>query len=194
MPRVTDTRQRMLVAAARLLRRQGYAATAWRRVVAESSTPWGSQAYHFPDGKEQLTVEAIQLAGENYRRLLEAALAATHPADAVPRWARAAARELRASGWADGCPVATVALETAHSSDRIAAACAGAFSGWHAALTGAIEAHGLPRAEAAPLATTVLAAMEGALLLARATRSTEPLDAVGAELATLLRDRIDRNP
>ncbi|HEY4854618.1 MAG TPA: TetR/AcrR family transcriptional regulator, partial [Streptosporangiaceae bacterium] len=68
MPRTTDTRQRMVCSAARLLRRQGYAATGWRQVVADSATPWGSQAHHFPGGKEQLAAEAITLSGASYER------------------------------------------------------------------------------------------------------------------------------
>src|SRR4051794_28489646 len=117
MPRQSDTRHRMERTAAQLLRRQGYAATTWRQVVAESGTPWGSQAHFFPDGKQQLVVAAVGAAGRSYERLLRAALADGHPAEAIRLWTQVAADQLEASGWADGCPVATVALETAHVSD-----------------------------------------------------------------------------
>jgi TetR/AcrR family transcriptional regulator, lmrAB and yxaGH operons repressor len=105
------------------MRRQGYAATGWRQVVAESGAPWGSQAHHFPGGKQQLAAEAVAIAGSAYERMLRAALESSHPADAVLAWADLAARQLEASGWVDGCPVATVALEEAATSDTIAAAC-----------------------------------------------------------------------
>ena len=117
---MTDTRQRMIRATARLMRRQGYAATGWRQVVADSATPWGSQFHHFPGGKEQLAAEAVALAGRRYEQLLRAALGGRHPAEAVASWVELAAAELEASGWADGCPVATVALETAHTSAALA--------------------------------------------------------------------------
>lgn len=177
----------MLRTTAQLLRRQGYAATSWRQVVAEAGTPWGSQAHHFPGGKEQLAAEAVAMAGERYRRLLVDAFADVAPAVAVGRWAEAASRELAASGWADGCPVATVALETAHDSDRLAAVCSAALGGWHAELAAAIERHGTPGDVAAAQATLVLAAIEGALVLARAHRSPDPLRTVAAELAAHLR-------
>ena len=86
---------------------------AWRQVVAESGAPWGSQAHHFPGGKQQLAAEAVAIAGSAYERMLRAALESSHPADAVLAWADLAARQLEASGWVDGCPVATVALEEA---------------------------------------------------------------------------------
>jgi len=180
----------MIRAAARLLRRQGYAATSWRQVVADSATPWGSQFHHFPGGKEQLAAEAVALAGRRYEQLLRAALHGGHPADAVASWVELAAAELEASGWADGCPVATVTLETAHTSAVLAGACQAALGSWHAVITEAIMARGIAGAEAPRLATLVLAGIEGGLLLARASRSPEPLRAVGDELTAILQARI----
>src|SRR5215469_4632457 len=190
MPRITDSRQRMVRSAARLLRRQGYAATGWRQVVADSATPLGSQAHHFPGCKEQLAAEAIALSGARYERMLRGALDGVHPAVAVGAWADAAADALESSHWADGCPVATVALETAHTSDALAAACGGALAAWRSAIAESIAQHGAAPAEASALATLTLAAVEGALLLARASRDTEPLRTVGRELAAVLTARL----
>lgn len=190
MPRTTDTRQRMLRSAGRLLRRQGYAATGWRQVVADSQTPWGSQAHHFPGGKEQLASEALALAGARYEKLLRSGLATAHPADFVEGWADIAATELESSAWADGCPIATITLETAHTSELLSSSCAAVFAGWHAALAEAIHARGVGAQQARQLATLVLAAIEGGLVLARANRDPEPLRTVGHELASLLRARV----
>ena len=180
----------MIRTMATLLRRQGYAATGWRQVVAESGAPWGSQAHHFPGGKQQLAAEAVAIAGSAYERMLRAALESSHPADAVLAWADLAARQLEASGWVDGCPVATVALEEAAISDTIAAACTQALTRWRDALTESIAAQGAAPPDAESLATLVLAGMEGALLLSRAARDPGPLRTVGAELATALRARL----
>jgi TetR/AcrR family transcriptional repressor of lmrAB and yxaGH operons len=184
----------MIRTMATLLRRQGYAATGWRQVIAESGAPWGSQAHHFPGGKQQLAAEAVAIAGSAYERMLRAALGSSHPADAVLAWADLAASQLEASGWVDGCPVATVTLEEAASSETLAAACAIALTGWRDALTEAITAHGAAAPEAASLATLVLAGIEGGLLLSRATRDPGPLRTVGSELATALRARLQPVP
>ncbi len=190
MPRTTDTRPRMVRTASRLLRRQGYAATSWRQVVSESGTPWGSQAHHFPGGKEQLASEAIALAGARYERLLRSGLAGTHPADFVSTWGEIAATELESSGWADGCPVATVALETAHASAPLSAVCSQAFAIWQLALGESIAARRVPEDESGRLATLVLAAIEGALLVSRADRDSAPLRTVAEELSSVLRERV----
>jgi TetR/AcrR family transcriptional regulator, lmrAB and yxaGH operons repressor len=180
----------MVRTAARLLRRQGYCATGWRQVVAESGAPWGSQAHYFPQGKEQLAAEAVELAGARYERLLRAGLSNAHPADFIESWAELAAAELEASDWADGCPVATVTLETAHASERMAGACVGALCSWRESITEALIAHNLVEYDAASLAALILCSIEGALLLTRAGRDAEPLRTVGHELGRIVRTRL----
>lgn len=190
MPRKTDSRERMIRTAARLFRAQGFSATGWRQVIAESETPWGSQAHHFPGGKEQLAADALTVAADQVTRALRAATRDVHPAEAVARWAVAAEAELRASRWADGCPVATVVLETAHTSDPLAAVGAAALAAWSSVLAEALAAQGVPAEEADSLSVLLLAAMEGALLLARAQRAAAPLQTVAAELGRTLRARV----
>jgi TetR/AcrR family transcriptional repressor of lmrAB and yxaGH operons len=108
----------------------------------------------------------------------------------VAAWTQLAARELIASDWAEGCPIATAALETAHTSDVLARTCHSAFESWVTTIERALVGRGLKRAEAQALATTVVAATEGALLMARSARDTAPLQRVGAEMSKLLRARL----
>lgn len=180
----------MVRSAAALFRRQGYAATGWRQVIADGGAPWGSQAHHFPGGKEQLGCEAVMAAGKSYESLLRKALASTDPASAVQLWAAAAGHELERSGWRNGCPVATVALETAGESHTLASACDAAFRSWRGVLVDAFGNSGLARDNADGLALTVLAGMEGALLLARAARDKQVLHTIGEQLAELIRSRL----
>ena len=190
MPRQSDSRERMLTSATRLLRRQGYAATGWREVVAEGDAPWGSQAHHFPGGKEQLAAEALAREGARMRDQIEASLARSHPADMIRGWSSAAAAELSASDWADGCPIATTALETSHTSDDLAEVCHAAFTSWQEALVDAMAARGVTAREARALAALVVAATEGSLMLARVARDAAPLKTVARELTALLRERV----
>lgn len=189
MPRVSDSRARMVRAAAVLFQKQGYAATGWRQVIAKSKAPWGSQAHHFPGGKEQLATDALALAGAEYEDLLRQAMAVHNPADAVRMWAAAGAYQLKRSGWTDGCPVATVALESAGHSDALAAACHSAFSSWRAVLTESLVAAGMDEGAEA-LALTVLAGIEGGLLLARAAHDETLLRDVGDQLAELIQQKL----
>jgi TetR/AcrR family transcriptional repressor of lmrAB and yxaGH operons len=190
MPRKSNSRELMVGAAARLMRRQGYAATGWRQVVAESGAPWGSQAHFFPGGKVELAAEALTLEGDRIRAELESALAEAHPARMIRAWARAAVRQLEASGWTEGCPIATTALEITPGSDALSPVCQEAFASWQATFADAIAARGVSRREARSLATLLVAATEGALLMARTSRSPAPLTLVAAQLAALLTERV----
>jgi TetR/AcrR family transcriptional repressor of lmrAB and yxaGH operons len=91
---------------------------------------------------------------------------------------------LEASGWRKGCPVATVALEMAATSDPLQEVCAEVYESWEDSLRDRLAADGHP--EAADVAVAVLALIEGALVLAKAHRSREPLDRVARQITVLL--------
>jgi TetR/AcrR family transcriptional repressor of lmrAB and yxaGH operons len=171
---------------ARLLRRQGYTATGLNEIVAASGAPRGSLYFHFPGGKEQLAVTAMQGAGAQLAGAIEAVLASSEDLrESLTRLVDGLAAGLEASGYADGCPIATVALEAAGTSEPIRAAAADAFDSWLHALRARLLAAGLDEETAGRRAMLVLAAIEGALILARAQRDPAPLTAVREELVAL---------
>lgn len=187
MPRETDSRKRMLRAMSRLMRRQGYGATGLNQVVQESGAPKGSIYFHFPDGKVQLAAEAISDSGGALRRLIETTMQSAEDAPtAVRRLAMGLGAALAGSGYTDGCPVATVALEAAATSDVISRASSEAFKSWEAAIAARLADFGWSAEAAASAATFVLSALEGALILSRAYRDVGPLTAAGEHLASAL--------
>lgn len=169
----------MVRTAAELFRTQGYHATGLNQVLTEGGAPKGSLYFHFPGGKEQLAVEAVALAGSDLRDALTAALAAEpDPAKALPQALEVLGQQLLASDFRSGCPIATVALDAAADSEPIRVACEEVYTSWQAVIAAHVGDE--------DLATVALAAIEGALLLARTSRSLEPLHAVGARLGALL--------
>jgi hypothetical protein len=93
---------------------------------------------------------------------------------------------LESSGYRDGCPIATVALEVSASSDEIADACADAFERLTATVATWIESDGVDPVTARDRAFLVYAAIEGALMFAKAHKSIEPLARLRAQLPLLL--------
>ena len=73
--------------------------------------------------------------------------------------------------------VAGVAIDTGIATDDLLDAVRAAFSSWTALLARKLQAAGVPAHRAGPIATATLAAMEGALVLCRAERSSQPLEA-----------------
>jgi TetR/AcrR family transcriptional repressor of lmrAB and yxaGH operons len=182
----STSRDAFIDTTATLLRRQGYAATGLSEIVQRSGAPRGSLYFHFPGGKEELAVAALSRAGDQLRGAIEAMLDARAGLDeALALLLDALAAGLAASDYADGCPLATVALEAASSSEPLRAAAADAFAGWTDALARRIAAAGADPVAATRRATLVLASIEGALILARARRDTAPLMQVRDELVAL---------
>ena len=175
----------MVGAAATLFRRQGYDATSWRQVTAASDASHGSIGFLFPNGKEQLAVEVVSSVSATTRGQIEAILAGGRsPADALRRWIHASARLLAESNFTDGCPIATLALEMAHRSPIVQAEIADGYDSWLAALTEFLgPSHGPAARDTAEI---VLSAFEGALLLSRARRTTEPLEILARHADDLL--------
>ena len=188
MKKGAETRGRMVETTARLLTQQGYHGTGLGQVLAEARAPKGSMYFHFPGGKEELAAEAVRRSAAEWRAAIAAVIAAApSPQGAIRAVCEWLADRLEGSGFRDGCPVATVALEAAPTSQPIHEACAEAFQIWQQVIEDDLRGAGVPAPRSERLATTVLAAIEGAMVLAKAQRSGAPLRRVGAELPALLR-------
>jgi TetR/AcrR family transcriptional regulator, lmrAB and yxaGH operons repressor len=187
VPKQGETRKRLVDSTIQLLRREGAHGTGLQEVLAHSGAPRGSLYFHFPGGKEQLVREAIQEAATVVDRWLRQSLD-THAsvADALDSFLEGYGRRLVKSNFTEGCPIAGVALDVGPEGDRLRGACDWALSGWVVMLAERLRAEGRAPEEAEALALTSLAALEGALVLCRLRRSTEPLRAVSGQLRRLL--------
>ncbi|MFI6514694.1 TetR/AcrR family transcriptional regulator [Spirillospora sp. NPDC050679] len=178
-----QTRARLLDAAQDLIESGGYSAAGLNQVIAASGAPKGSLYFHFPGGKDQLVEEAVRRGGAEVSRLL-GELPADDAAGLLRGLLEVLGERLEASGWRKGCPVATVALETAAGNEALQRACSEVYRSWEDGLVALLEAEGHP----APgeTAVSVLALIEGALMLARAHHSREPLEKAARTIALLL--------
>jgi AcrR family transcriptional regulator len=176
---------------AELFRRQGFAGTGVKQIVAEASAPFGSLYHFFPGGKEQLGEEVIRSSGAIYGQLLDAFYKpGEDPVAATRNFFAAAAQTLSDSDYADACPIATVALEVSSTNEPMRQACADVFESWVDGATDRLVDCGLTRKRSRELAFALIAALEGAFVLSRALRSTEPLDVAGASMTAQMRDAI----
>jgi len=165
----------MIAAAAELFRQRGYHATTFSDVVRESGAPRGSTYFHFPGGKQELAREAIARAGDEMEELVdEAARHADDPGSLVRALGRIVAARLESSGYQSGCAIATMVLELAPCDEEFSADFDRVFARWRAALVTRFEPLGVAPRRAAVLADLTISAFEGALVLSRAARSTEP--------------------
>jgi len=183
-----DTRERIVDAGAQLFGRQGYSGTGMKQIVDAAQAPFGSVYHFFPGGKEQLAAETIRRSGALYGQLLPAVF---DPAPDVVTGTRnffaGAAEHLRETDYADACPIATIALEVSGRSEPLREACAEVFEGWIELAADRFVDAGIEPHTARDLAIALIAALEGAFVLAQALRDTGPLDVACALTATAVR-------
>jgi TetR/AcrR family transcriptional regulator, lmrAB and yxaGH operons repressor len=175
----------MIVSAALLMRERGVEATSFSAVLDHSGAPRGSIYHHFPGGKAQLVEEATRFGGDFIAAGLATALAEEDPVAAVQRFCQSWREVLGESDFTAGCPVVAATLEGERTPAARDAAGA-AFGRWEELLREAFERHGIGAVRAASLATLAVAAIEGAIVVARAQRSNEPLERVTVELEQLV--------
>lgn len=172
----SNTRERLIRAAEQLFRTQGYSGTGLKQLTTAAGAPWGSLYHFFPTGKAELAAEAARYAGEVYgegwRRAFDQF---DDPGEAVERIFLAEARILESSDYRNGCPIAAMTLDIASTDDRLRLACESAFGRWLEILSAGFRRHGASEEAADSLASFVLAAIEGAIVLSRAAKSPAPL-------------------
>jgi AcrR family transcriptional regulator len=178
------TDQRIVRAMAELLRVQGYAATGLQQLAQAAQAPIGSIYHHFRGGKREVAAAALRQAGAAYIQLLPMLL--DQHADlptAIAAAFAAAADDIANTGWANMCPVATVAGEIADTEPELRQAAAEVIASWIEDGTAYLARRGLSEADARAAMYALLTALEGGFLLARTQRTTQPLLAAGRAVA-----------
>lgn len=186
-----SAKERILDASSELFRRQGLTGTGIKQILDQARAPFGSLYHHFPGGKDELAAETVKRAGAYYGQLVtEKLLAEPDLVSGVREAFVAAGRDLAATGYADACPIETVALEVASTNERLRLATAEVFDSWLDGLTALLRSEGIEATPARALAHTILSALEGAFVLARAARRTDALDACADAMARLVASAI----
>ena len=177
-----SARERMVESAVVLLAKRGFQGASFTEVLAHSKAPRGSIYHHFPDGKEQLIAAAVDYAGARAVLLLDA-LSGRRPVEVVDAFMAMWRAVLERSGFTAGCSVLAVTVSA--DSGVLLERAGEVFRSWQARLAELLRAGGLAAEDADGLATMMIAASEGAVVLARAQRSLAPLDTVHRQLRVL---------
>lgn len=177
------TRTRLIEATTSLLRRQGYHATGLSEIVLESGVPKGSLYHHFPGGKEELAAAGVRCGGEWIERSLRRLVDRTGSVAAgVAAFCDHYIESLERSGFRAGCPVATVTLEIASDMEGVQREAGIVFERVVGFIASRLEAEGVAARSARTTALVTVSGIEGALILARATRTTDALATVREQL------------
>lgn len=179
-------RRRMVHSAGVLVRERGVHGVGLREVVAHAGGPRGSLQRYFPGGKTQLVAEALDLAGADLAADTEPKLGEAQTlADAIDAIIAPWRALLVDSDFTRGCPIAATVVD-ASDNDPLRERARTLLAQWQDSVRDALIRFGDPESSASDHASVLLAAVEGALILARAQRSTAPIDAVQRFFTTSL--------
>jgi AcrR family transcriptional regulator len=190
-PHELPPRDRMVRSAAQLIRSKGVSGTGMREIVTAANAPRGSLQHYFPGGKEELVSDALLWAGDMTAQLvrrnmreLESRTPSALLAAIVDGWRRDLTREK----FSVGCPLVAAAADAAASSSQLRDVLRRAFDGWLEPLSESLIELGVPIERSDNLALVIIAALEGAIILARVRQDVTPFDALVSELGPLLDD------
>lgn len=180
------TRERMIAAAASVLAERGLEAASFTEIMQRAGVTRGVIYHHFPGGKFELVIEALDATGHAAEALLRAARAGDDPLGAMRAFVELWKENLESSNFQSGCPVVAVVADAPADPELLDAADR-AFGLWHGALVDTLIGGGVAADRAATLATVIISSVEGAVVLCRAQRDCRPLTHVEDELGRLLR-------
>lgn len=167
----------MIDATVALLRAKGAASSGTKEILQVADAPRGSFYFHFPDGKDQLLLEALERAAAATEIGLAQAFSTerlTVP-QAIERYFEALAIELQQDDYRLGCAVGSTTLESAAVSEQFRSAVDEAFTRWIDTLVAQLRKQGLSAEDARVVSDSIVTTMEGATMLARAQRDVAPV-------------------
>ena len=176
-PKGERTRARIVEEAAALIHERGVAATTLEdvKVAAEVS---GSQLYHYFPDKNELVQAVIDYQADTIVKHNRQALGSPKGVEA---WRKMVVTGVRSTQGKGGCALGSLGGQLAENDPEARALIAAGFDQWAAAISDglrSLHADGKLPSDIDPddLATTLLATLQGGLLLAQVQRSTRPFE------------------
>lgn len=182
-----SSKDKLIHTASRLFQLQGYHATGLNQITRESGAPKGSLYYHFPDGKEQLALESIQLTARFVSEQIANGLnISPDPVTAIQDFITDLAGRFEKEECKGGVPIASIALETSLISEPLREACQTAYGSFQHIFTQKLIRASFEEKRAEELGIIINAMIEGAFLLSFTMGNSEPLRLVAKQIPILL--------
>jgi AcrR family transcriptional regulator len=181
-------RARILDVASAAFQARGYHSTSTHDIMREAGVTGGALHHHFPTKKSLgLAVIKERVAPVVAETWINPVQQARTAADGILRVFENVAASVDERGKVLGCPLNNLAIELSLADPEFQTAVGQVFLAWTDAIADKLKAD-KPAVKISPdeLATFVVAAYSGAIAIAKAQQSSEPLRACARQLAFLL--------
>ena len=191
-----QARARIVAAAAGLIHERGVAATTLGDIRMTAGVSGSQLSHYFADKDALLQAVVAHQADAIVANQQQVDLSGV---DGLGAWRDMIIAQARSTDAKGGCPLGSLGSQLAETDPRARDLVAAGFERWAAAIStelGNLSAAGQLRAGIAPdaLATTLLAALQGGLLLAQVQRDTRPLETAVDTLLALVFDQVTSTP
>lgn len=182
-----NTKERFIETASRLFEVKGYNATGLNEILAESGAPKGSLYYHFPKGKEQLALEAINLAGKKIKLNLQKHLERTEdPVEGIVSNFEHLAEVIDTEKKTRDMSISLIALETYLTSEVLRKACEEIFDSLENIYAEKLIKSGMDRDKASELSAIIGAMTEGGITLSLTKKNGNPLRLIAKQISKII--------
>lgn len=182
-----NTKERFIEAASKLFEAKGYNATGLNEILRECKAPKGSFYYHFPNGKEELALESIKLAGEKITSNLKNTLDMfDEPTPGIILNINNLADIIDDKKKMNDVSISLIALETYDSSEILREACEKVFLSIEKIYINKLLEHGVNEEKAKSIALALSVMTEGAILFSLNKRNGEPLRKIGEQIKVII--------
>jgi TetR/AcrR family transcriptional repressor of lmrAB and yxaGH operons len=188
------TRDRIVKAATVLFQNKGYHATGLNEILRKSNAPKGSLYYYFPDGKEQLALEAINQTKIFIEKTIRERLELIQdPAESIKNSIEEMADNLNAGEdeklsfrSTKKVSINLIAMETATSCETLRKACDSAFNTWQNVYAQKLMDGGFERERAKNLSLVIQTMIEGAIIMSLTKKSDKPLIEIANQIPIIV--------
>jgi TetR/AcrR family transcriptional repressor of lmrAB and yxaGH operons len=184
VPLTTHVKQRMIEQMAMLLATRGLQSASFAEVLDAAGAPRGSVYHHFPGGKDELVIAAIEFTARRAFEFLDSLKGRTG-VEVTQAFLSAWRTLLNATSLKTGCAVLAVTVGMGDS-PGLRMKTGEIFKTWRERLAERLHEGGVPADKAEGLAASLIAASEGAVALSRAEGSLHPFDLMAAEMTAVV--------
>lgn len=182
-----STRLRLISVATRLFQQRGYHAIGLAEILALSETPKGSLYHHFPGGKPELAEACVtRIAESSLRAIDQLSASGLDIIGFLRKLSDVTAAWLQRTDWLDGSLLAVIGQEQGGAGGPLSEAVRIAYQRIEMRLARWLMAEGVAVARARDMAATIIAAQEGALVLARSRHDAAPVTLVTDMLCVMV--------
>lgn len=184
------TKEHILKASRDIFLKQGFHNTSVSEIISTTGVKKGNLYYHFAS-KEDLGLAVLEDAKEEFFHFLNKSLSGTDPVAKIINSCQAIFNEQKKNNFAGGCLFGNTALEMTDSNPEFAAVIQEVFDRWtnelETLLFEALESEQLnSRISPKLMAKTVIATVEGAIMMSRVSKREQDLLDFLTAIKTLL--------